>query len=98
MLMMFVQTEWKQNLIKNNYYPCSQSTLLLLEANGSSSQQQIKLTITFSCHLLYVRAMSCRFICKAVVEIVAMCDGADSQGMTALRVESLVEEGITRKI
>ena len=73
MLTMFVQTEWKRNLVKNNYYPCSQSALLLLEANRSSSQKQIKLTITFGHHLLYVRARSCRFICKAVVEIGWSC-------------------------
>ena len=45
-----------------------------------------------------MRARSRRLICKAVVEIVAMCDGADGRGMAALRVESLVEEGITRKV
>ena len=44
-----------------------------LGSNGGSSQQQINLTITFGRHLLYVRARSCRIICKAVVEIGWSC-------------------------
>ena len=44
-----------------------------LGSNGGSSQQQINLTIMFGHHLLYVRARSCRFICKAVVEIGWSC-------------------------
>ena len=44
-----------------------------LGTNGGSSQQQINLTIMFGRHLLYVRARSCRIICKAVVEIGCSC-------------------------
>ena len=44
-----------------------------LGTNGGSSRQQINLTIMFGRHLLYMRARSCRFICKAVVEIGWSC-------------------------